>query len=150
MQRTPKFGIITDVLNWHTEFVEHTDGLKTEQKSRVMYMPCDTTYCKNWFRLYLLYFVQFSRLFWYWMKMANTCGFNNSLFGRVSKLVFTSSVIALLDTRISPKILDCFHIWTLKRRYRFIVHSADTFCLILKETFYNTAIPCLCCSWPHL
>jgi hypothetical protein len=56
--RIPKSCIFTDILNWHTEYVEQNEGLKTEQKSRVMYMPCDTVHCNNLFRLYLLYFVQ--------------------------------------------------------------------------------------------
>jgi len=43
MKRTPKFGIITDKVNWHNDYGQYNEGLKNKHKSRVMYIPSVAT-----------------------------------------------------------------------------------------------------------
>jgi len=43
IKRTPKFGIITDKVNWYNDYGEYNEGLKNEHKSRVMYIPSIAT-----------------------------------------------------------------------------------------------------------
>lgn len=52
---------------------------------------------------------------------------SNILFGRICQLVFSTSVVALLDPRVRPQVFDGLNIRTLKRRDRFEVDGSYQF-----------------------
>ena len=54
------------------------------------------------------------------------------LLGGVRELVFPSTIVALLYTRVRPQVLDCSHVRALERRHRFKVDAPHQFRFFLQ------------------